>query len=62
MQISSVNKQVDFTEKLTRVLENRKDITIQKYPLEYKKGKYDFLCNVYCGPGHKEMTGTIIVN
>ncbi len=43
MQISSVNKQVDFTEKLTRVLENRKDITIQKYPLEYKKGKYDFL-------------------
>jgi len=27
-----------------------------------KKGTYTFFCNVYCGSGHKGMTGTLIVN
>lgn len=27
-----------------------------------KSGEFVFLCNVYCGQGHKEMRGKIIVN
>ena len=27
-----------------------------------KKGTYSFFCNVFCGEGHKEMTGTLVVN
>ena len=27
-----------------------------------KKGTFSFFCNVYCGAGHREMTGTLIVN
>ncbi|PNX45912.1 MAG: hypothetical protein BV456_12990 [Thermoplasmata archaeon M8B2D] len=27
-----------------------------------KKGTYTFFCDVYCGPGHKDMTGTLVVN
>ena len=27
-----------------------------------KTGEFDFRCNVYCGEGHGEMTGTLIVN
>ena len=27
-----------------------------------KKGTYTFFCNVYCGSGHSEMKGTLIVN
>lgn len=27
-----------------------------------KKGTYTFSCHVYCGPGHKEMSGTLVVN
>jgi len=27
-----------------------------------KKGTYTFSCHVYCGPGHREMEGTLIVN
>lgn len=26
-----------------------------------KKGSYPFFCNVFCGSGHKEMKGTLIV-
>lgn len=26
-----------------------------------KKGSYPFFCSVFCGGGHKEMTGTLIV-
>jgi cytochrome c oxidase subunit II len=26
-----------------------------------KKGTFTFKCNVPCGPGHKEMTGTLVV-
>jgi cytochrome c oxidase subunit II len=26
-----------------------------------KKGTFPFICNVPCGPGHQEMTGTLIV-
>ena len=27
-----------------------------------KKGEFRFYCNVYCGPGHREMEGTLIVS
>jgi cytochrome c oxidase subunit 2 len=27
-----------------------------------KKGTYSFHCNVFCGTGHREMTGTLVVN
>ncbi|MEK6904547.1 MAG: cupredoxin domain-containing protein [Nanoarchaeota archaeon] len=27
-----------------------------------KKGTFEFYCSVYCGEGHKEMEGTLIVN
>ena len=27
-----------------------------------KKGTFPFFCNVFCGAGHREMTGTLIVN
>lgn len=27
-----------------------------------KKGTYTFFCNIYCGAGHREMTGTLVVN
>ena len=27
-----------------------------------KKGEFEFHCNIPCGPGHKEMKGTLIVN
>lgn len=26
-----------------------------------KEGKFDILCSVYCGPGHQEMKGSLIV-
>jgi cytochrome c oxidase subunit 2 len=27
-----------------------------------KRGKFSFSCDVFCGDGHEEMTGTVIVN
>ena len=27
-----------------------------------KAGRYPILCSEYCGSGHKEMTGTLVVN
>ena len=27
-----------------------------------KSGTYDFYCNTYCGSGHREMTGTLVIN
>ena len=27
-----------------------------------KKGEFRFYCNVYCGSGHREMEGTLVVN
>ena len=27
-----------------------------------KTGKFTFSCDVFCGDGHEEMTGTVIVN
>tara|TARA_Y100000310_G_C20699925_1_gene828778 strand:+ start:3596 stop:4045 length:450 start_codon:yes stop_codon:yes gene_type:complete len=27
-----------------------------------KKGEYPIICSVFCGSGHKDMTGTLIVN
>lgn len=27
-----------------------------------KKGTFNFYCNVYCGDGHREMTGSLVVN
>jgi len=27
-----------------------------------KKGTYTFFCNVYCGSGHRDMKGTLVVN
>ncbi|MBM3229353.1 hypothetical protein FJZ26_02885 [Candidatus Parvarchaeota archaeon] len=27
-----------------------------------KKGTYDFFCNVFCGDGHREMKGRLVVN
>jgi len=27
-----------------------------------KTGKFNFSCDVFCGDGHEEMTGTVIVN
>ncbi len=34
------------------------------YTVEFvanKKGSFGYFCNVYCGPGHRGMTGTLIV-
>ena len=33
-------------------------------PVEFtadKTGEFSFFCNVYCGEGHKDMKGTLIV-
>jgi len=27
-----------------------------------KEGNYTFFCNVFCGEGHRNMTGTLVVN
>ena len=27
-----------------------------------QKGEFTFFCNVYCGAGHREMKGTLVVN
>ncbi|MBI3590257.1 MAG: succinylglutamate desuccinylase/aspartoacylase family protein [Candidatus Melainabacteria bacterium] len=43
MKISTATKPIDFTEKLFQLFQKRKDVSIQEYPLEYKKGKYGFL-------------------
>ncbi len=43
MQVSPVAKSVNFTEKLYKIFEKRKDISIEEHLLEYKKEKYSFL-------------------
>ena len=27
-----------------------------------KAGRFDFLCDVFCGDGHEDMSGTLIVD
>lgn len=43
MKIASATKPIHFTEKLFDQFSKRNDVSIQKHPLEYKKGTYDFL-------------------
>ena len=43
MQILSITKSPDLTEKLFNLFKTRNDVLIQEHPLEYKKGTYRFL-------------------
>lgn len=42
MNVSAISSQ-DFTQRLVQSFKKRNDVSIQTYPLEYKKGTYDFL-------------------
>jgi len=45
---------------VNKILPVGKNVTIEF--VANKKGKYSFFCTVYCGIGHGNMRGTLIVN
>jgi cytochrome c oxidase subunit 2 len=45
--------------KINEILEPHKEVVITFTPT--RAGKYPFFCSVFCGPGHADMHGELIV-
>lgn len=43
-----------------RVKVNKEEVTVLDFT-PTKAGTYEFSCDLYCGPGHREMRGKIVV-
>ncbi len=63
LEISSADREHGFSLRAFGVRTNVSPGKVSRIRISPDKtGKFTFSCDVFCGDGHEEMTGTVVVN